>query len=188
MTAHAPLTSDPLLLRLARLRDRVGELVDERTAGDPTAGDPLRGLYLSDEAVRHLLAPTTASYPSAFEDGPDDRDGAAYEGGGPDRLELLAVRLGLTELDLRILLIALAPDLERSFESLYGYLNDDVSRRRATTGLALDLCGLPVHFAGARARFHPSAPLTALGLLNVEDPERPFLSRALRVPDRLIAH
>ncbi|MFH8465306.1 ATP-binding protein [Streptomyces sp. NPDC017991] len=196
MTAHAPLTSDTLLLRLARLRDRVAELVDERQAGDPTAGDPLRGLYLSDEAVRHLLGPATTSYPSAFEDGTGDRDrggdgdgdGAVSEGAGADRLELLAARLGLTELDLRILLIALAPDLDRSFESLYGYLNDDVSRRRATIGLALDLCGLPVHFAGARARFHPSAPLTALGLLSVEDPERPFLSRSLRIPDRLVAH
>ncbi|MFI1410802.1 ATP-binding protein [Streptomyces sp. NPDC020707] len=197
MTTHAPPTPDTLLLRLARLRDRVAELVDERTADDPTAGDPLRGLYLSDEAVRHLLGPKTAPYASAtasvFEDEAGDGDGGGgaadgHEGAGADRLELLAVRLGLTELDLRILLIALAPELERSFESLYGYLNDDVSRRRATTGLALDLCGLPVHFAPARARFHPSAPLSALGLLTVEDPERPFLSRALRVPDRLIAH
>ena len=28
-------------------------------------------------------------------------------------------------------LIALAPDLDRSYEQLYGYLNDDVSRRLA---------------------------------------------------------
>ncbi|KAA0929738.1 ATP-binding protein [Streptomyces apricus] len=204
--------TDALLLRLSRLRDRVAELVEERGTGDPTAGDPLRGLYLSDEAVRHLLVPRTAPYTSAFEDDEDhegDRDHEDHgdredgqdsedsEDGGErdagraapaDRLELLAMRLGLPELDLRILLIALAPDLDRSFEPLYGYLNDDVSRRRASTGLALDLCGLPVHLAWARARFHPSAPLTALGLLDVEDPERPFLSRSLRVPDRLVAH
>ncbi|WP_307539005.1 ATP-binding protein [Streptomyces sp. V3I8] len=214
--------SDALLLRLSRLRDRVAELVEERGAGDPTAGDPLRGLYLSDEAVRHLLESraTPPPYTSAFEDRKDRKDrkdrehsghiegiegeagktgeagqeGEAGEGATArhappaDRLELLATRLGLPELDLRILLIALAPDLDRSFEPLYGYLNDDVSRRRATTGLALDLCGLPVHLAWARARFHPSAPLTALGLLSVEEPERPFLSRSLRVPDRLVAH
>ncbi len=100
----------------------------------------------------------------------------------------LAARLGLLDLDVHILLTALAPDLDRSFEPLYGYLNDDVGRRRATTGLALDLCGLPVHEPAARARFHPSAPLTALGLLTVEEPERPFPSRSLRVPDRVAAH
>ncbi|MEV2192944.1 ATP-binding protein [Streptomyces phaeochromogenes] len=197
-------TSDALLVRLARLRHRVAELVASRSAVDPTADDPLRGLYISDEAVRHLLAPTAVSYAEVFENAAGFEDtavsGDAVGSGdtsgpeGPEsaapatRLERLAVRLGLIELDTRILLIALAPDLDRSFEPLYGYLNDDVSRRRATVGLALDLCGLPAHLAEARARFHPSAPLTALGLLTVEEPERPFLGRALNVPDRLVAH
>ncbi|WP_406488540.1 ATP-binding protein [Streptomyces phaeochromogenes] len=199
----ASATSDALLVRLARLRHRVAELVASRSAVDPTADDPLRGLYISDEAVRHLLGPTAVSYAdvfenatesesaTGFEDGAGSEDAAGAEGteSAPDtRLERLAVRLGLTELDTRILLIALAPDLDRSFEPLYGYLNDDVSRRRATAGLALDLCGLPAHLAEARARFHPSAPLSALGLLIVEEPEHPFLSRVLRVPDRLVAH
>ncbi|MFI2040858.1 ATP-binding protein [Streptomyces bottropensis] len=180
-----------LLLRLARLRDRVAELVAERGAGDPTAGDPLRGLYVSEEGVRHLLEASAGSHAPVFEDaehgeGAEDADGAGAAPGGP--LERLAGRLGLTELDTRILLIALAPDLDRSYEQLYGYLNDDVSRRRATVGLALDLCGLPVQLARARARFLPSAPLSALGLMTVEEPERPFLGRELRVPDRLVAH
>ncbi|WP_436800842.1 ATP-binding protein [Streptomyces avermitilis] len=206
MTPHVPASADPvipsattgtspaspatapkapaeaLLRRLSRLRDRVALLVEHRGAADPTAADPLRGLYLSEEAVRHLLEPAEPA-------GPDpestQQDWTPEPG---DRLSLLAGRLGLTELDVRILLIALAPDLDRTFEPLYGYLNDDVSRRRAGTGLALDLCGLPAHHAEARARFHPSAPLAALGLVVVEEPERPFLSRSLRVPDRLIAH
>ncbi|WP_435804353.1 ATP-binding protein [Streptomyces avermitilis] len=174
--------ADALLRRLSRLRDRVALLVEYRSAADPTAADPLRGLYLSEDAVRHLLKPAEPTGP-----GPESthQDRTPEPG---DRLSLLAGRLGLTELDVRILLIALAPDLDRTFEPLYGYLNDDVSRRRAGTGLALDLCGLPAHHAEARARFDPSAPLAALGLVVVEEPERPFLSRSLRVPDRLIAH
>ncbi|QYX82936.1 ATP-binding protein [Streptomyces akebiae] len=200
---HVSRDTDALLLRLARLRERVAELVAERGAGDPTASDPLRGLYLSEEGVRHLLEPPAEPYPSVFPDleptpeprpephqvshpVPNQEPGREAAVDGP--LERLAGRLGLTELDTRILLIALAPDLDRSYEQLYGYLNDDVSRRRATVGLALDLCGLPVHLARARARFMPSAPLSALGLLTVEDPERPFLGRGLRVPDRLVAH
>ncbi|GAB7103188.1 ATP-binding protein [Streptomyces phaeofaciens JCM 4814] len=173
--------TDALLTRLAALRDRVAALVEHRAAGDPTADDPLRGLYLSEEAVRHLLdrTPTAAGHPA--------QAGAASPGAG-DPLTALAHRLPLSDLDVTVLLIALAPDLDRTFESLYGYLNDDVSRRRATVGLALDLCGAPAHLAPARARFHPSAPLCALGLLEIEEPERPFLSRSLRVPDRLLAH
>ncbi|WP_439959697.1 ATP-binding protein [Streptomyces coelicoflavus] len=179
-------TAQALLARLGVLRDRVTALVEHRTADDPTADDPLRGLYLPDEAVHHLLRtwPSGAGAPGAAEP-------PAHVGGpaGPgDRLALLAGRARLTELDTAVLLVALAPDVDRTFEPLYGYLNNDVSRRRATVGLALDLCGVPAHTAAARARFHASAPLRALGLLEVEEPERPFLTRSLRAPDRLIGH
>ncbi|MES4833798.1 ATP-binding protein, partial [Streptomyces anthocyanicus] len=180
-----------LLARLEVLRERVAALVEHRTADDPTADDPLRGLYLPDEAVHHLLR----TWPSA------DADGEPAGAGGPgepvpahapaglgDRLARLAEQAGLTELDTSALLVALAPDVDRTFEPLYGYLNNDVSRRRATVGLALDLCGVPAHVVTARARFHASAPLRALGLLEVEEPERPFLTRSLRIPDRLVGH
>ncbi|MFC4506910.1 MULTISPECIES: ATP-binding protein [Streptomyces] len=175
---EAPTDSSALLARLAALRERVGEFVEARAAGDPTAADPLRGLYLSEEAVRHLLhrAPEIPV------------SGTPVAGHAADRLTALADRLRLTEFDVAVLLIALAPDLDRTFEPLYGYLNDDVSRRRATAGLALDLCGAPAHLASARARFHSSAPLTSYGLLEVEEPERPFLGRSLGVPDRVLAH
>ncbi|CAB77353.1 MULTISPECIES: ATP-binding protein [Streptomyces] len=180
-----------LLARLEVLRERVAALVAHRTADDPTADDPLRGLYLPDEAVHHLLR----TWPSA------DADGEPAGAGGPgepvpghapaglgDRLARLAEQAGLTELDTSALLVALAPDVDRTFEPLYGYLNNDVSRRRATVGLALDLCGVPAHVVAARSRFHASAPLRALGLLEVEEPERPFLTRSLRIPDRLVGH
>ncbi|MFE4965712.1 ATP-binding protein [Streptomyces sp. NPDC056660] len=172
----SPTPVAPLLARLSGLRDRAAALVAHRSAGDPTATDPLRGLYLSEEAVRHFLRPETpAELPDLEED-------------FTDRLAELAGRLRLAPLDTTILLIALAPDLDRTFEPLYGYLNDDVGRRRATIALALDLYGVPAHLPQARARFHPTAPLTALGLLTVEEPERPFLSRLLRVPDRVLSH
>ncbi|KIF75159.1 ATPase AAA [Streptomyces sp. 150FB] len=216
-----------LLGRLAQLRDRVAELVERRSADDPTAADPLRGLYLSEEAVRYALRPAddeagaedeavpaaddavpAGDFPAgdfAEGDGPADdfvagdvsagdvSAGDVSAGDGPaddgsDRLYALAVRLGLTALDVDVLLLALAPDLDRTFEPLYGYLNDDVSRRRATVGLALELCGLPAYSTEARACFHPSAALPALGLIRVEESERPFLSRSLSVPDRVVSH
>ncbi|MEU0964249.1 ATP-binding protein [Streptomyces sp. NPDC005917] len=177
MTLDVSLTPvAPLLARLSGLRERAAALVEHRSAGDPTATDPLRGLYLSDDAVRYFLRPETpAELPSLEKD-------------FTDRLAGLALRLRLSPLDTTILLVAFAPDLDRTFEPLYGYLNDDVGRRRATIALALDLYGVPAHHTEARARFHPTAPLTALGLMAVEEPERPFLSRSLRVPDRVLAH
>ncbi|WP_042422557.1 ATP-binding protein [Streptacidiphilus anmyonensis] len=182
--------SAPLLARLDRLRARVARVVASRSADDPTADDPLRGLYLPPGAVEHLLRRADAvqkGREDAFAGLPEEPE-EVEAGEDADRLHRLAVRFGLTLLDAELLLLALAPDLDRTFEPLYGYLNDDVSRRRATVCLALELCGLPVHAAEARARFHPAAPLAALGLLCVEEPERPFLSRSLRVPDRVVAH
>jgi hypothetical protein len=217
-TATADEAAVALLARLARLRDRVAALVERRSAGDPTAADPLRGLVLSDADVLHHLRLTAEPRHADVRDGEfahqagtADQDANDPRGlgdqGDPavptepeppaeavvdiaprDRLDRLTRRLRLTDLDAAILLIALAPDLDRGFEPLYGYLNDDVSRRRATIGLALDLCGLPATDVAGRDRFHPTAPLSALGLVRVEERERPFLSRSLRVPDRLVAH
>lgn len=210
-------SASPLLERLASLRERVASLVEHRSATDPTATDPMRGMYLTDGAVRHLLfggtegaasvprpeepdgsgrrgpaqeqEPGTEEEPETEEEPAGERGGSARsEPSDDDRLHWLAHWLGLGPLDTQILLIALAPDLDRTFEALYGYLNDDVTRRRATVALALDLCGVPAHSAAGRSRFHPAARLVARGLIEVEEPERPFLSRSLRVPDRVVAH
>ncbi|MFE2358481.1 ATP-binding protein [Streptomyces parvulus] len=186
-TAASSPYDDPgrvLAARLAGLRGPVTALIDRRAGGDPTADDPLRGLYLSDEAVQHLLD----TWPSGDGAGPAEPLPPGDPADPADRLARLAGRTRLTELDTAVLLIALAPDVDRTFEPLYGYLNNDVSRRRATVSLALELCGVPAHLAAARARFHASAPLRSLGLLEVEEPERPFLTRSLRVPDRLVGH
>ena len=82
----------------------------------------------------------------------------------------------------RLLVIALLPDLDSRFERLYGYLNDDVTRRRASIGLALELAGASPMSAAARRALSPSGPLVDLGLVLVEDPDRPFLTRACGCP------
>ncbi|MBM7173377.1 AAA family ATPase [Streptomyces sp. G44] len=170
--------SDPgtLPALLDALRGRVAELVERRGSTDPTAADPLRGLYVTRE-LAHRLA-TAPPRPVA------DLMGRGEPGGV---LGELAGSFGLSPLDQRILLAACAPDVDRRFEPLYGYLNDDVGRRRATVALALDLAGTAPHDPEARARFHPLAPLRAGGLLALEDEDRPLPGRALRVPERVVA-
>ncbi|UKY53271.1 ATP-binding protein [Streptomyces inhibens] len=186
-TAVGEDASGALLGRLAGLRERVAGLVERRSAGDPTASDPLRGLYVTPETARRLAAqPPAVGTGEAQED--EACTGAAVAGEPTDRSGALARRFRLSALDLRILLAALAPDVDRRFEPLYGYLNDDVGRRRATVALALDLAGTGPYEPAARARFHPAAPLLSGGLLVVEDEDRPLPGRALRVPERVVAH
>ena len=171
--------TDPAYLwqRLGAVEQRVRQAVAARRATDPAPDDPYRGLYLSAENVERLLA--APHQPLPFGD-----TGEAAPG---TRLHAMAQRFGLTPVDVEFLLVAMAPDIDARFERLYGYLNDDVTRRRATVGLALELCGQPA--AGpARFRFTPAAPLVAGGLLELREPHLPALSRVLQVPDRVIAH
>jgi hypothetical protein len=118
-----------------------------------------------------------------------EADADVAEAAGADvRLRRLVRSFDLQPLDVELLLVALAPDLDPRFERLYGYLHDDVSRRRASIGLALELVGAGGASGAGRARLGVSGPLVAGGLLVVEDTERPFLTRALRVPDRVAGH
>lgn len=170
-----------LLSRAVIVEQRVRRAVSARQETDPDPDDAFRGLYLSDGRVQRLLDDGRRIVVPEFTTEP-------AEPAGPTRLSLVTMEFDLTELDTEILLIALIPDLDDRFEAFYGYLNDDVTRRRPSVGLALGLCGLSAADAGARGRLGPSAPLRAGGLLLVEEGDRPLLSRELRVPDRVTSH
>ncbi|MEU9703134.1 ATP-binding protein [Streptomyces sp. NPDC047981] len=167
--------------RLGRVELRVRDAVAARHATDPAPDDPYRGQYLTPEGAERILRAPAAFHPGSAAGLPD-----APAGPDGSRLRRLAEGFELLPLDEELLLVALAPDLDARFEALYGYLNDDLTRRRPTIGLALDLCGLPVAGPG-RFRFSAAAPLIRGGLLDITEPDRPFLSRTLRVPDRVTA-
>ena len=179
--------------------------VDRRRAVDADPGDRFRGLYISDEQVDGLLdrpggplvPPEADEAVAHLRDALETRADEAERAGSVVRLRGLARAFGLEPVDVDLLLVALAPDLDPRFERLYGYLHDDVSRRRASVGLAIELCGattgpggVTASTAGAplRERLGPLAPLVAGRLLLVEDVDRPSLTRPLRVPDRVTAH
>jgi hypothetical protein len=194
------LPADPslehLMARLDVIALRVRMAVDARRATDPDPEDRFRGLYLSDATAdatigelidaprRPARRPAGADLLEQIELRADEWEAA----GALLRLRQLALVFDLDEAEQDLLLTALAPDLEPRFERLFGYLQDDVSRRRASVGLALELCGTSMASAGGRARLGDSGRLVAGGLLRVEEPDRPLLSRALRVPDRVSAH
>lgn len=181
-----------LLDRLELVASRVRAAVELRRATDPDPLDRFRGLHISAAQVESLLSTSqkplapdadTAAHIANLEDRADDAERRGFD----LRLRRLARTFELNELDIELLLIAVAPDLDDRFERLYGYLHDDVSRRRASVGLWLELCGLEPASAVAFRRLASDGPLIGARLLLVEDPERPFLTRSLRVPDRVTA-
>lgn len=166
---------------LDEVRERALLLVKQRAADDPDASDPWRGLRHTPDSVARLLTRPPSG-------GPGTGAGRGAAEGAAPRLDRLAGEFGLSALDTEILLIAVAPDLDRSFEACYGYLNDDVTRRRATVSLVLELTGHSVLDQAARSRFGPAAPLVTGDLLLLEDPDRPLLTRGLRVPDQVVSY
>ena len=181
--------------RLGVVEARVGAAVARRRATDPEADDRFRGLYISENHVDHLLFSRPAPGPPAPDPGTaevlatlEGEADAAEAAGAVLRLRRLARSFALDAFDIELLLIALAPDLDPRFETLYAYLNNDVSRRRASTGLALELCGAALGAGANRRHLGPSGALVSGGLLLVEEPDRPYLSRPLRIPDRVASH
>ena len=159
-----------VLLGFADIELRIRQAVAARRANDPDPDDPVRGLYISEEQVDRLLDSESVRSPPR------------------QRLERLASAFRLDEYDLECLLVAAAPDLDVRFERLYGYLHDDITRRRASIGLVLELLGLSPLVADDRGRFSISGRLVGPGLLDIDDADRPFLTRSLRVPDRVTEH
>jgi AAA+ superfamily predicted ATPase len=179
-----------LLGRLALVEERVHVEVQrrQRASDDPSA----RGLLLSDEQVARMLrdgpartVPPSAQAREALADLRVRATQAVAEGADV-RLARLAAAFGLDELDEEILLIALAPAVDVRFETLYAYLNEDVTRRGATVGLALALCGVSPLDPDARARFAPDAVL-GLGLIDLSGEHRALIHRNLDVPERVVA-
>ncbi len=179
-----------LLGRLEVVARRVRVACEARRATDPDPLDRFRGLHISAAHADRLLEQVDTAPP------PDEEacrllsrvEGEADEAEGRGlclRLRHLQRAFGLDRLAVELLLITLAPDLEVRFEPLYGYLQDDVTRRRPGIGMALELCGLEPGGPAARKHLAQQGPLLANRLLLVEEPERPFLTRSLRVPDRI---
>ena len=201
-TSLADASLADLFARLEHLEARVREAVARRRSTDPDPDDRFRGLYLSNPKVDELLAHESGDPFFVGAEPPVDGE-EPIEGAAPPtapagawfapceddlRLDRLRASFGLDDVDLELLLVAVAPDLDPRFERLYGYLHDDITRRRATIGLALELARLPIWSAADRRRLSAPGRLVAGGLVGVEDGGNAFLARSLRVPDRVTAH
>ena len=107
------------------------------------------------------------------------------------RLEWLAQAFNLSIFDLDLLLIALASELDLRYERLYAFLQDDVTRRRPSIDLALNLlCASAEDKLTRYAHFMTDAPLIRHRLLHlVSDPNQvqpPLLSYYLKLDEQIV--
>ncbi len=98
---------------------------------------------------------------------------------------------GLTDLDLDVILIGLAPEIDLRYERLYAYLQDDVTKRRPGIDLSLNiLCASAGEKLRQRERFASDAPLVRHRLIEVfADPHHqnpPLLARFFRLDEQIV--
>jgi len=208
-----------LQAELGRIDARIRREVRRWQLAGQDPADSFRGLHLSDAEAgllseRHFGAswgqmaalPPGEAEAFAQVEAQADRQAqqvaeAARQEGQVLRLERLATVFHLDRFDLDALLICLAPALDLRYERLYAYLQDDVTRKRPTVSLVLDLV------AGSRSeaewgghdpeerlplllRFAGDAPLFKYHLLErVSDstPDPPLLGQALGVDPTIVA-
>jgi hypothetical protein len=136
-----------------------------------------------------------------------ERTEAALAAGRLLPLDRLVASFGLSNGERDVLVGAAAVELDRKYERLYGYLQDDMSRRRPSIGLLSQLTqpSQPGQFPqsvalahaaerrvlSSRASFTPASTLFRQQLLVVADEEaakEPFPARAVRVDERIVAY
>jgi hypothetical protein len=193
--------AEHLAAHLAWLRELLAWQVDvTRGTFGALAADEYRGLYVPDAEVELLRTGPTAISPQLAARRAEltvaRADLAAAETAALDQgvrlpLPRLAALFGLSGFDRDVLLLGLAAELDLRFERLFGYIQDDVTKKRPTVDLALRLLtNSPAERVAARAAFGPTGPLVRHRLLHVyEDGQRqaPLLARYFKVEDRIVA-
>lgn len=168
--------------------------------------DEFQGLYISENEVDVLLAEpaglprwATASLPVSSTQVQEtlqriaaairSREAQSQELGINLRLTQLSRIFQLSQFELDALLICLAPEIDLRYERLYAYLQDDVTKKRPSVDLVLNLlCNSLEGKLRNRQHFTDGSSLIKHNLLNlIADPSQQptLLSRFLKVDERI---
>ena len=198
-----------LYAELARINAVVSYQVRRWQLAGEDLSDRFRGLHLSAATAEALIrrpfganwgdmvsldATEQEALADAYAAAVDEAERlsqAADELGTAPRLSRLAESLDLDRFDLDALLVCIAPNLDVRFERLYGFLQDDVTRKQPSISLVLELLG-PGEPTGRLAladRFSAQAPLFQHHILEraANDSYASLLGQPLRVDESIIA-
>ncbi len=187
------------------------EVLKQQTRQPANPLDQFRGLVISEEEIAGLLAGAADALIGENVIGSDDpqagmlaeslsrlefqieqRRAASLEEGTYLSLPHLSQLFNLTRFEEQCLLICLAIELDRKYEKIYAYLQDDVTRKKPSVDLLFSLlCPTMKDKLAARLAFDPQAPLLKYRLLQMTDglpdQQAPLLSRALKLDDRVVS-
>ncbi|WP_287310961.1 ATP-binding protein [Moorena sp. SIO1G6] len=170
---------NPQFQQLFLLLQRLDGLLEQALAaaqvtyGSMAATNPYRGMQVDQDEVEQLLTrpPGTPVLQVDTETSQELPSDAILAGSS---LAWLQETFALSAFDVDIIAIALAPELDRRYERIYTYLQDDIRCKRATVDLVLNLlCPTGEAKLARRSHFTPEAPLLRHSLLHlVSDPNQ----------------
>jgi SpoVK/Ycf46/Vps4 family AAA+-type ATPase len=170
--------------------------------------EQFRGLYISEAEVDALLKQPAGhprwaeTRPAVVELGPAleeirrlnrSRGEWSVRHGIELRLDRLQQTFGLDAFEIDVLLVCLAVEMDLRYEKLYAYLHDDVTKKRPSVGLVLDLLAPAAEAGlGARRYFNAEASLFRNYLLTLFDdptqPHPPLLAKYVSVDARIVRY
>lgn len=158
------------------LAERVATLVESHRAD----GDV-------DDAQRGVMFPRELIVRDAHR-GPDEPWPVISPGLIPPRLVELGRRCGLSDLELEVILVAVATSIQPRFEHFFIVLNNEVETRGPLVATALRLAGRSPADAEARAIFRSDRTLLGWGLLQVTSLSRSLMTQVVTAPERTVAY
>jgi hypothetical protein len=201
---EADLSLQHLQAELARIDILIQRAMRRWQLAGQDAADTFRGLYVSDTEAAHLLqrqfganwgqtVPLPEMEERTFQQAEQQAilQARAIQRGQSTRLQGLVEAFGLNGFEKDILLICLAPAFDLRYEKIYGYLQDDVTRKRPGVNLTLDLlCPTGVDRLPALSHFAVDAHLFKYHLLErFSEPgqnKSPLLSQSLLIDETIV--
>ncbi|WP_144409272.1 ATP-binding protein [Pseudoxanthomonas suwonensis] len=170
---------------VAELDRRAALLVEELRDG---GGIALRSLVVTDAEVDAMLASGRAGHGDGFV--PGSLAGSLQDPAGtlPWRLSALQHSFGLGAFELDALLVCLAPEIDRRFERLFAYLNDDMAKPRPSTDTLLRMLAARHEHVHLQACLMADATLLRHGLLASDGGDRVAQVGLFRVADGIVRH
>ena len=172
-----------LLPAFRRLGQRLKLLAEARDASDSdleSHGFP--GLTISKSELFRLLEREPGATAFTCDEGFFQRPIFDPSENSNSELVWLAREYDLSTFDLDVILIALATELDLGYEKIFGYLQDDITCKRPTVDLALNLLCRSEDKQLRLTHFTPDGPLVQQKLLQpYSGTERSNLARELRL-------
>jgi hypothetical protein len=207
MTAAARSTSRPARTQAARAASARAEVpsapwtdvlvaeVDRRIAqqvgrwrGEAAAPTALKSLVITDAEVDELLARGNEPPGPPLQCGSLAAQVIDAAMGGAARVPALQAAFDLTPFELDAVLLCLASELDRRFDRLWAYLNDDLTRTRPSSDLLLRLLAPAHERVFLQAQLGSDAPLLRWVLLVTDDTSRPGANPMYRIADGVLRH